>query len=123
MSDPDSQPTTRRRRASRKRPTHEARLTEALPQAIEKLIELASGLESVTLTTDGTTLYSQPPNRMAAEYLVNRVLGRPTTSSAEAANGGAGIDFAAIQRERNELKEVTPDELNRIYAKAIGSDQ
>lgn len=56
-------------------------IAEHLPQAIKNMIVLANGVTvQEELTGDGVTpiVYTRPPDRQANEYLINRVMGKPT---------------------------------------------
>lgn len=58
----------------------EKRIADRLPEIVDTLLELAAGVEvqSVDEETGGTKVYSKPPDRQAAEYLLNRIMGKPT---------------------------------------------
>ncbi|KPL80226.1 hypothetical protein [Herpetosiphon geysericola] len=58
----------------------EKQIVDHLPQLITNMLTLASGVtvEEVDIT-DGTVLvYKKPPDRKANEYLIDRILGKPT---------------------------------------------
>lgn len=56
----------------------EGQIRDRLPMLIDKLFELAEGVTVQELKADGSPLiYTRPPDRQAAEYLVNRVMGKP----------------------------------------------
>lgn len=57
----------------------EAKIAAKLPWLVDKLFELVEGVEIERVDRQGQRrIYSQPPDRQAAEYLINRVLGMPT---------------------------------------------
>ena len=55
------------------------RISERLPEIIDKLIELGQGVEAIGYERGNGNpyVYSIPPNFRALEYLCNRVLGKP----------------------------------------------
>ena len=54
-------------------------LAAHLPKSIQNMIVLADGVTVERMNGDGTALiYTQPPDRQANEYLINRVMGKPT---------------------------------------------
>ncbi|MGD9617155.1 MAG: hypothetical protein AB7W06_17405 [Alphaproteobacteria bacterium] len=54
-------------------------IADRLPQLVENLLKLAAGvLVQETGKDGGTEIFSKPPDRAANEYLLNRILGRPT---------------------------------------------
>jgi hypothetical protein len=56
------------------------RIADALPQLIENMLTLANGVtvQTVDEETGGIEIYTKPPDRKANEYLIDRILGRPT---------------------------------------------
>ena len=57
----------------------EKRIADRLPWLIDKEFELAEGVSVQTEGEDGEThIYQRPPDRMAIEYLLNRIMGKPT---------------------------------------------
>lgn len=58
----------------------EKRIADRLPLLIDKLFELAEGVlvEDMDWITMKRSVYQKPPDRQAAEYLINRVMGKPT---------------------------------------------
>lgn len=54
-------------------------IADRLPQLVENLLKLAAGvLVQETGKDGGTEIFTKPPDRAANEYLINRILGRPT---------------------------------------------
>ena len=92
-------------------------ITEKLPQLVESLINLAVGVRVDKETPDGNPIYTQPPNRLAAEYLINRVLGKPTERMLP---GGVNAAHIEIDRELKDLRNLTTDELIQLHRKTIG---
>ena len=62
-------------------------ITESLPRLVESLMNLAVGVKNEKTAADGSEIYAQPPNRLAAEYLINRVLGKPIATSSDRQRG------------------------------------
>lgn len=57
----------------------EAKIAAKLPWLVDKLLELAGGVQCERLLRDGTAVvYTEPPDRQAAEYLIDRIMGKPT---------------------------------------------
>lgn len=57
----------------------EAKIAAKLPWLVDKLIELVEGVEVERVDRQGQRrIYSQPPDRQAAEYLIDRVMGKST---------------------------------------------
>lgn len=57
----------------------EAKIAQKLPWLVDKLIELVEGVEVERVDRQGERrIYSQPPDRQAAEYLIDRVMGKST---------------------------------------------
>jgi len=57
----------------------EKQITDRLPSLIQNMLVLADGVRVTKTTSDGEEIvYSQPPDRGANEYLINRVMGKPT---------------------------------------------
>lgn len=54
-------------------------IADRLPQLVENLLKLAAGvLVQETDRDGGVEVFTKPPDRAANEYLINRILGRPT---------------------------------------------
>jgi hypothetical protein len=58
----------------------EKRIAASLPALIDNMLTLASGVlvEETDPVTQKTQVYRKPPDRQANEYLINRILGKPT---------------------------------------------
>jgi hypothetical protein len=58
----------------------EKQIADRLPLLIEKMFELANGVTvtDVNIVTGETTVYEKPPDRAAIQYLVDRIMGKPT---------------------------------------------
>lgn len=80
----------------------EKRIADRLPHLIENLMVLADGVMVEKPVGDGETIvYKQPPDRAANEYLINRVMGKPTdkTEAEVNVNGGVTIFLPARKAE------------------------
>jgi hypothetical protein len=65
-----------------------------LPGIVDRMLELADGVTVQEPGPDGEPrIYSRPPDRDAAKYLIDRILGRPT------------------ERIQHELERLSDDEL------------
>jgi hypothetical protein len=57
----------------------EKKIADRLPWLVDKLIELADGIyEEKTIGEAAVIVYKRAPDRQAAEYLMDRVMGKPT---------------------------------------------
>jgi hypothetical protein len=57
----------------------EGRIAKNLTRYIENMEALADGVFIEEMTTDGLRIvFKRPPDRQANEYLINRVMGKPT---------------------------------------------
>lgn len=58
----------------------EGRIADRLPHLVDRMLELADGvlIEDLDEETGVTNVYRRPPDRQAIEYLMNRIMGRPT---------------------------------------------
>lgn len=58
----------------------EKRIVDKLPQLVDRMLDLANGImvEDTNDLTGETKVYLRAPDRQAGEYLINRIMGRPT---------------------------------------------
>lgn len=57
----------------------DTRIAKNLVRYIENMEALADGIFQEEMTLDGTRIvYQRPPDRAANEYLINRIMGKPT---------------------------------------------
>lgn len=57
----------------------ERKIADRLPWLVDKLMELAEGIHEEKAIGDGAVMvYKRPPDRQAAEYLIDRIMGKPT---------------------------------------------
>ena len=55
----------------------EKKITDRLPWIVDKLIELVEGIhEEKTIGDNAVIVYKRAPDRQAAEYLIDRVMGK-----------------------------------------------
>lgn len=99
--------------------TPEQIIEQALPGLIDGLINLSKGTKVLAPTEmDPLATYKEPPNRQAAEYLINRVLGRPTEAAAK--DGAGGPDYDEIEQALKDLRSITLDDLIQLHRKTLG---
>lgn len=57
----------------------ESKIRDRLPWLVDKMLELAEGVEVKEIDRKGNTrIYSTIPDRQAIEYLIDRIMGKPT---------------------------------------------
>lgn len=56
----------------------ERQIADRLPELIELQMELARGVLVEMQTEDGSKVFKTPPDRAAGQYLINRIMGKPT---------------------------------------------
>lgn len=57
----------------------EKKIADRLPWLVDKLMELAEGIhEEKTIGDQAVIVYKRAPDRQAAEYLIDRVMGKAT---------------------------------------------
>jgi hypothetical protein len=70
----------------------EKKIRDRLPQIIDNLLILAGGVKVEETTAEGeTVVYKKPPCRQTNEYLVNRILGKPTEKVESENSGGMTV--------------------------------
>lgn len=69
------------------------RIAKNLVRYIENLERLADGVlvEDVNIVTGDVGVYQKPPDRQANEYLINRIMGKPTERTELTGEGGGEI--------------------------------
>lgn len=93
----------------------EKRIADRLPDIIDRLFELADGVE----VQDKERVYSTPPDFRAASYLIDRILGKPT-QAVEAQI--TGKDGGPVRYSYEELKQLPPDELIRLHRETLEAE-
>lgn len=97
----------------------EKQIVDKLPLIVSSLLDLAAGVTLQETDKNGdSTVYTQAPDFKAASYLVDRILGKPTIR--EEISGPAGGPVA-VKQTFDELRNMDPAELVRLYREAIGS--
>jgi hypothetical protein len=73
----------------------EKQIADRLPDLIDNLFELANGVlvEDVNPVTGETNVYRKPPDYKANEYLINRIMGKPTERQEISGIDGDSIDL------------------------------
>lgn len=56
----------------------EKKIADKLPFLVDKLLELSEGVLVEKAGPTGRVIYQQPPDRAAAQYLLDRIMGKPT---------------------------------------------
>src|SRR5947209_4218827 len=75
----------------------EKRIADRLPHLVDKLLELADGVTVSEIDAKGEErVYLRPPDRQAAEYLLNRILGKPTERAELSGPDGGPIEFDGL---------------------------
>ena len=92
-----------------------------VPMLVNSLVELAMGVLAEEPSAEGVTTYKIPPNRMAAEYLINRVIGRPIPAEADSAH--ADDHYEQIALAMLDLRNLTTNELMQLHQKTITADR
>lgn len=67
----------------------EKKIRDRLPEIVDAQIALALGVK----VDDGSDVYTKPPDRAASEYLINRILGKPTERQEVTGEIGGAIQF------------------------------
>ncbi len=86
----------------------EKRIADRLPQLIDNLFELADGVtvQETDPKTGATTVYTRPPDRQANEYLLNRIMGKPTERQEVSGPDGTALEVTAPALDRA-AQEIT----------------
>jgi len=88
----------------------EKQIVDRLPWLIDKQFELAEGVTIQIEDDDGDRhIYQRPPDRQAIEYLLNRIMGKPTEREEVSGPGGG-----PLQTEEMGLSDS--DRASRILA-------
>lgn len=104
-----------------KRKTHAGAITRAekqiadqLPRLIENMLVLANGvlIEEINIVTGKPQVYRKPPDRAANQYLIDRILGKPTERQEITGEDGAPVPIGfttLLQRVYGDVDD-DPDE-------------
>ena len=83
----------------------EKRIVDKLPDLIDNMMDLAAGVVVEETDANGDKkIYERPPDRQACEYLINRIMGRPTERSEQEIEGGLDI---VVRYEKNDRSDIT----------------
>ena len=78
----------------------EKRIADRLPDLVDNMFILAEGVrvEKMTIGVDGpqTAVFQEPPNFKALEYLMNRIMGKPTERQEHEHSGAGGESLPAV---------------------------
>lgn len=84
----------------------ERKIRDKLPWLVDKLLELSGGIHEEKSIGDGAVLvYKRAPDRQAAEYLIDRIMGKPTQP----------VDVYDAARRLAEERGLDPDKVISIY--------
>jgi hypothetical protein len=73
----------------------EKRIADKLPTLIDKMMELAHGVTVQEVDKEGGLIvYTKAPDRQAAEYLINRIMGKPTERKEVTGPEGGPVEVA-----------------------------
>lgn len=83
----------------------EKQIADRLPHLIANMLILADGVrvEGDIPGEDGITpVYTKPPDRAANEYLINRVMGKPTDKTEADVKVSGGVSIYLPERRKAE---------------------
>jgi hypothetical protein len=70
----------------------EKRIADRLPELVDNMLALSDGIWVEETTIDGKTrVYKRAPDRQANEYLINRIMGKPTERQEQEHSGDIQI--------------------------------
>lgn len=88
----------------------EKQIVDCLPELIDLHLELARGVWVEDTGRDGTPrIYKRAPDRDAGQYLINRILGKPTERAEVTGANGGPIELKPIDY-RAGLDALKPDD-------------
>ncbi len=91
----------------------EKRIADRLPELIDNMFKLASGVYVPDTDKEGNQIgiYLTPPDRAANQYLIDRILGKPTErSEISGPDGGPVVREVIIEIPTDEPVEPTATE-------------
>ena len=97
--------------------TAEKRILDPRTDIIERLIELALGVALPQENDNAPHVYTRRPNKQAAQYLVDRILGQPSLS---VETSGPQKRRTAIPYDFETLKKRDTVELLRLHRETLG---
>lgn len=82
-------------------------IADRLPDLIENLLVLAKGVRMKDVGADGTVeYYTEPPNFKANEYLLNRIMGKPTERHEVTGEDGGPVQVDLSRLPASELEAL-----------------
>lgn len=94
----------------------EKKVGDKLPLIADALIDLALGVKVEETELDGSTrVYQRPPDRASAQYLMDRIMGKPTERQEHSGPDGGPIEYS-------EIKDVPDSELDARIAALEGGE-
>ncbi len=100
-------------------------IADRLPSLVENLLELADGVTVQEVTAEGgVRVYTRPPDRQANEFLINRILGKPTERRELTGADGDPLISAEAQRRMlgNERALSLACELDELVSRPSRDD-
>ena len=91
-------------------------IADRLPELIDNLFDLAAGVLVQHVGKDGVVdVFERPPDRQANEYLINRIMGKPTERAEVTGPSGGPVEVVTFYLPDNgrdpEPSEIDPTEL------------
>lgn len=82
----------------------EKRIVDRLPELIDAQFDLALGVtvQDVDRETGGTIVYTRPPDSKAGQYLIDRIMGKPTQHQEVTGEDGGPIQINDLARTQAE---------------------
>lgn len=79
----------------------EKRIADRLPGLIDVLFDLAMGVkvEETNAVTGELQTYQRPPDRASAQYLIDRVMGKPTERQEAEQSGSLSIEVRYVDHD------------------------
>lgn len=75
----------------------EKRIADRLPEVVDRLLELANGVTVQETTPEGEErIYERPPDREAAKYLLDRIMGKPMQRQEHTGADGQALSIRIV---------------------------
>jgi hypothetical protein len=99
----------------------EKRIADRLPELVDNLLRLATGVvvQDVDVESGEVLVYSKPPDYKANEYLLNRIMGKPTERQEVTGQDGGPVEVNVSDARERLLERIT----RRATAASAGPDQ
>ena len=77
----------------------EKKIADNLPKLIENMLTLANGVtvQEIDVETGGVTIYQKPPDFKANQYLIDRIMGKPTERTEVSGPEGGAIQIGMVE--------------------------